>query len=382
MHRIFLASVCFLFTSAFVFAADTPAAPPSFVDVVKKDFAKWDKNSDGELSLEEINKAVIDPHVKGSEAAAVAALRRFARNTKTTSPKLTKDEIAKQSGQKLASVDDEQAKEKGTLITYYHSAYNRITKVNRELFPKGKPTLDAVNQGKLGDCFCLAPLGAMCFRDPEDIVHRIHKKPDGSFDVKIGKETFNVHAPTDAEIALSSSTDDDGIWVNVYEKAVGAMRMKALPEKERPITSLDLITKGGSAGTMLAALTGHEIERFTLTMFKSDKASQVEREAKLKELREKLVKAFHEKKLVTSGTNRNVSPKPPDISGNHAYAVIGYDAKTDHIKIWNPHGQNFTPKGNPGLEHGYATKDGKFEVPLHEFVKVFAGLAFEVTEAK
>jgi hypothetical protein len=382
MRRSVVASVSFLFALAFAIAADTPPAPPSFNDVVKKNFDAWDKNSDGELSLEEINKAVIDPNVKGTDAAAVAALRRFARNTKAEPAKLTLEEIAKTSGQKLDSTDDEQAKEKGTLINYYHSAANRIAKVNRELFPKGKPTIDAVNQGKLGDCFCLAPLGAMCFRNPDDVVQRITKKPDGTFDVKIGKDTFNVPAPTDAEIALSANATDDGIWVNVYEKAVGAMRLKTVPEKDRPITPLDLITKGGSAGTMMGALTGHEIERFTLTMFKTDKANETEREAKLKELRTKLLTAFEEKKLVTTGTNRIVSPKPPDINGNHAYAVIGYDAKTDRITVWNPHGQNFTPKGSPNLENGYPTKDGKFEMPLPEFVKVFAGLAFEVLETK
>jgi hypothetical protein len=137
-----------------------------------------------------------------------------------------------------------------------------------------------------------------------------------------------------------------------------------------------------SAGTMMGVLTGHAIERFTLTMFKSESTSQVEREAKLKELREKLVKAFDQKKLVTTGTNRTVSPKPPSINGNHAYAIIGYDAKTDHIKIWNPHGQNFTPKGKPSLQNGYETNGGKFEMPLEDFVKVFAGLAFEVLDMK
>ena len=382
MRRTAVASLWLLFAVTIGIAADTPASPPTFTSLVKQNFAKWDKNSDGVLSLEEINKAVIDPNVKGPEAAAVAALRRFARNTKANPSKLTQEEIAKSIGKKLDSVDDEQATEKGSLVTYYNSAFTRITRVNRELFPKGKPTLDAVHQGKLGDCYCLAPLGAMCSRNPDEMVHRITKKIDGTYDVKIGKETWNIPAPTDAEIALSGSTEDDGIWVNVYEKAVGAMRMKALPEAERPITSLDLIAKGGSAGTMMGVLTGHAIERFTLTMFKSESASTVEREAKLKELREKLVKAFDEKRLVTTGTNRTVSPKPPSINGNHAYAIIGYDPKTDHIKIWNPHGQNFTPQGKPSLENGYATKDGQFEMPLADFVKVFAGLAFEVFDTK
>jgi hypothetical protein len=357
--------------------------PPPFAEVLKKHFPQWDKDSNGQLSLDEINTAVTDPKVKGSEAAAVAALRRYARNSKAPPAKMTADELAKQTGQKLDSTDDETAKEKGSLAGYYNAASARIAKIDRKLFPKGKPNLEAVNQGKLGDCFCLAAVGAMCFRNPDEVVKRIAEKPDGTFDVTIGKETFHVAAPTDAEIALSGSTDNDGIWVNVYEKAVGAMRMKALPETERPISYLDLITKGGSAGTMMGALTGHGIERFTLTPFKeASKATEEERQAKLKELREKLVAAFAARKLVTTGTNRIVSPKPPDILGNHAYAVLGYDRTTDRIRIWNPHGQDFTPKGAAGLEHGYPTKDGQFEMPLPEFVRVFAGLAFEVLESK
>jgi Calpain family cysteine protease len=382
MRLAAMGSLCLLLAASGVAFADPPAAPPTFSEQVNRHFAKWDRNSDDALSLEEINKAVIDPAVQGPEAAAVAALRRFVRNAKTASTGLTREEISKSIGKKLDSVDDEQAKEKGSLAGYYNSALARLAKVDRELFPKGRPTFEAVHQGKLGDCFCLAPLGSMCSRDPEELVHRIAKKSDGTYDVRIGKETFNVVGPTDAEIALSASAEGDGIWVNVYEKAVGAMKMKVLPSADRPITSLDIVTKGGSAGTMMGALTGHPIERFSLTLFHGESASETERDARLKELREKLVKAFDDKKLVTTGTNKNVSPKPPSINGNHAYAILGYDSKTDRIQVWNPHGQTFTPKGPPSLETGYATSKGKFEMPLGDFVKVFAGLAFEVLDKK
>jgi len=373
--------VCSIACTAIPLRAADPH--PAFAEILKQHFPQWDKDANGELSLPEINTAVIDPKVKGSEAAAIAALRRYAKNSKAAPTKMTPNELAKQFGKKVDSTDDETAKEKGSLDGYYLAASARIAKIDRKLFPHGKPNLEAVNQGKLGDCFCLAAVGAMCFRNPDDVVKRIVEKPDGTYEVKIGKETFHVPAPTDAEIALSGSTDNDGIWVNVYEKAVGAMRMKALPEKERPLSYLDLITKGGSAGTMMGALTGHAIERFTLTMFKEgNKATDDERQSRLKELREKLVHAFEAKQLVTTGTNKTVSPKPADVSGNHAYAILSYDPKTDKIRIWNPHGQHFSPKGTAGLEHGYPTKDGQFEMPLPEFAKVFAGLAFEVFETK
>ncbi len=72
----------------------------------------------------------------------------------------------------------------------------------------------------------------------------------------------------------------------------------------------------------------------------------------------------------------------PGLHGKHAYAVTGYDHKADRIALWNPHGQTFTPKGTPGLENGYPTRDGRFAMPLTDFMQVFAGLAFETHQAR
>jgi hypothetical protein len=49
--------------------------------------------------------------------------------------------------------------------------------------------------------------------------------------------------------------------------------------------------------------------------------------------------------------------------------------------LWNPHGEDHVVKGKPGPEHGYPTKSGVFWIPVPEFVKEFAGMSFEVTEA-
>jgi len=70
------------------------------------------------------------------------------------------------------------------------------------------------------------------------------------------------------------------------------------------------------------------------------------------------------------------------LNGNHAYAVTGYDPKADRIALWNPHGQTFSPKGTPGLQNGYPTKEGRFTMPLTDFMQAFAGLAFETNITK
>jgi hypothetical protein len=68
----------------------------------------------------------------------------------------------------------------------------------------------------------------------------------------------------------------------------------------------------------------------------------------------------------------------PGITGNHAYALLGYDYETDRVKVWNPFGDDFTPKGEPGSEHGYPREQGISEIPLADFVAQFAGIAIEV----
>src|SRR4051812_523127 len=66
-----------------------PPKPPPFAEVVAKNFAHWDRDHNGELSLDEINRALSDPAIKGPEAAAVAALRRAMKAPKGAPTKIT-----------------------------------------------------------------------------------------------------------------------------------------------------------------------------------------------------------------------------------------------------------------------------------------------------
>jgi hypothetical protein len=129
---------------------------------------------------------------------------------------------------------------------------------------------------------------------------------------------------------------------------------------------------------MLAFITGHAMERFSLAWAKVDPADPVQAEVKLKELRCKLCKAFAEQRCVTTGTLR---PTLPGLRGGHAYAVLGFNAEADTIRVWDPHGDSFTPKHGPSPQAGYARNGGICELPLAVFVKQFAGLAFELLNA-
>jgi hypothetical protein len=78
----------------------------------------------------------------------------------------------------------------------------------------------------------------------------------------------------------------------------------------------------------------------------------------------------------TSSTDKGLK-LPPGINGKHAYAVLAFDDEAGTVEIWNPHGNTFKPKGEPGIEHGYPTKAGRFTMPLVDFVSVFRAVTIE-----
>lgn len=347
-----------------------PNAKEDFLAVVEAHFGAWDVDRDGTLSKAEIDALVADGRIKGDEAGAVAALKRASRSKKEELPPLTKNAIVD-----LASSPPK--KDAPNLPVMFSGGSKRIAAVKRVLFASGKPRLETVHQGHLGNCFSLAPLGAIAAGRPDYIVKEmIRELPDGRYQVKLGKETFQVSAPTDAELAMTASTESDGIWVNVYEKAAAQARYEMKSDDEREgASALDVLSRGGSAGTMLAYITGHDMVRFSCKFARDPKTTPEEFEKKLVELRAALTSAVKEHRLMTCGTT---ATKIPGMTPNHAYAVLGYDESKDLVRCWNPHGDTTTVKGDASPATGYPLKDGVFEMPLPVFVKEFAGLAFEL----
>jgi hypothetical protein len=333
---------------------DDVASP--FMSQATRHFDAWDANHDHLLSMAEIDHAIADPAVRAEAAACAVALKRG-----------TKDKAAK-----LAMEDIRMGKDYGKLYAW---ALDRITKANRSLFSTQPPLVDSIRQGKTGDCFCLAALRTMVQRDPQVIAEMIKTQPDGTWSVKVGSRSIPVPSLTDGEIAIGSNSQN-GLWPLVYEKAVGISRIK---EGAADATPYNVVTRGGSAGTMMSILTGHQIKRWSCKTWRDAGADAARQAELLKDLRHQLVAAFAQKRLVTGGTAGLAPGKkgPPGITFNHGYAVLGYDPAKDELLLWNPHGDDFKPKGEDGLANGYTKTKGEFHIPLRELVTFFGGFAFE-----
>jgi hypothetical protein len=51
------------------------------------------------------------------------------------------------------------------------------------------------------------------------------------------------------------------------------------------------------------------------------------------------------------------------------------------VRVWNPHGNNFTPEGPDKLQNGYTTKTGQFDIPLKDMLQRFSDITFETQAA-
>ena len=64
-----------------------PGAHTPFVTALLRDWDQIDTNKDGVLSIAEIDRAVLDPSIKGDDAALVGTLKLMSRSTKVTVPR-------------------------------------------------------------------------------------------------------------------------------------------------------------------------------------------------------------------------------------------------------------------------------------------------------
>jgi hypothetical protein len=372
--------VAFLAMPVIASAQAKPTPAVEFVEQLERHFKAWDKDKDGKLSSKEIDDLVDEAQIKGKPAAAVAALKRADRAKKTAPlPPFTREYFQKYA--KLKGPEKQTMPDFGGM---YQSSLRRIEKTNRELFASELPRLDTMHQGRLGDCYFIAPVGAALYRSPEAIKNMFKKQPDGTIEVRFGAgRKVRVRPVTDAELGLTSSTDGDGVWLNTLEKAFGESRNERLPEDQQKDSTTDLIANGGSSRPIIELLTGHQARGISLRPKDKDKGhTDGELQAKLALLRPILLSAMKDKRLVCCGTPglSESDVKVPGIPGKHAYAVLGYDVSTDELHIWNPHGNTFTPKGTKGPQFGYPTKSGRFAMPLKEFVQTFGGLSYETGE--
>ena len=365
--RLVLVASIFAFTK--IFAQDNSSFP-KFADVVNQHFNEWDKNGDGVLSKDEVFAAMENPKVRGEVAAAITAIAYGVRNEKHNLPPITKDYLVSSSANKAVDSDEQTDDEEDSSSSSkafpfqakYQNAMRKIRLTSRELFPQGLPSFEATHQSSIGDCPFVSTVGAMVYRNPSAVKALFTQNPDGSTTVNFGNgQSIKITHITDSDIALFSSAGTNGLWFTILEKAY----RRVLVAKEHPDKN---IYEGFGSVETIPILDGYKTRNFPLEKIRAN-ASQ------LSELRSELISARNGNRLIKAGTPSKKST--PGITPDHEYAIFGYDKQTDVCHVWNPHGNNFTPKGPDGLQNGYTTKRGEFDIPLKDLIQIFVDVQIE-----
>lgn len=356
-----------------------PAAKTSFARIVQANFSKWDLNHDGKLSVEETSRLVRDRAITGDEAAALAAIHAYQRNEEHNAP-LSRQNLM----QKTDDKDSGERRDKPDRVPRFESTFrafrSHIAKAPRQLFIGNAPSLEGLKQGKLGDCYFLSVVGAAVSRNPAAVKRMFHPNPNGSCELTFPNGScITVSRLTDAEIALGSTAGAQGLWLNVLEKGFGQVKLRNARKAHYIQVALDLISSGGSAKETIELLSGHRGEYLTFRSGK-EKIRSPKAESRIPHLTAQLRKMFLDAKtthkLLCCGTGR-FDKLPPGIANNHDYAILSFDSTRNQVLVWNPWGNRYKPKGEPGLQNGYMVEGGKFSVPLDDFLRIFRGVFYE-----
>ena len=329
----------------------------SLVQLVDKRFTHWDRNHNGIFEIDEVDREIENRAVRGREAAVIVCIRRHLAS-KDKQPRLSREE--------LLTLCRDRAFEKSVAATD-----KQLQTIDRELFLPTDPDLSTFHQGRLGDCYLLSTIAAEARRSPKALRGMIHPMVTGGFEVVFGDgQKIKVEFVTDSELLLGARMGSKhGSWLAVLEKAYGIIRQRTHAKKENgKVNSSEIVPvvtiSGGNTGPIISLLTGHQAAGQSLN--KSGKREQ---------LHSLLVDLTKKRRLMCLSVHND--NHPPGIVNKHAYALMAYDGELRKATIFNPWGNNFTPRGAPGLANGYTTERGLFSVPLAEIQQVFTGLSYE-----
>ena len=349
-----------------------------FAQRVLESFEAWDRNHDGKLSLDEIEWWVVNPRLKGDDAIVMALLEKAmtkaidrAKKSKTKPPEYTKDFF-----EKYGSMSREEREKFYSFDGFFTGCKKKMEKESRELFPESVPLRAAMHQGRIGDCALLAVLGSFVTLRPDRITSMMHGNQTEGYTVTFPKKPpVKIKPLTDAELAICGSSEGNGIWMAVMEKAVGEARREAI-KKGRPREPTDALNLGHhDIDVHMELFTAHVCEKIAIPDPAKDHHKFEEAEKAILGRFARL-KTDHETCASTSRTEQQ-QRTPPGMAENHGYAVLGYDAARKIVQVWNPWGKDFTPKGPEGVENGYKTVHGCFDVPVRDFFKLFRNVCFE-----
>lgn len=197
-----------------------------------------------------------------------------------------------------------------------------------------------IKQGYVGDCYFMASLAEVAHKNAGTITNMFIVNGDGTYTVKFFNQgtaayvTVDSYLPTDSAGRLiyagmgkyASSTANE-LWTMLAEKAyvqlneMGWQRAGLSGSGQNSYSAIS----GGYIYAALGHITGSATTPFTSTTSSTSFTA--------------FVTAFNGGKMI--GFASKSTPASSTVVGNHAYAVVGYNATNQTVTLFNPWGTEY-----------------------------------------
>jgi Ca2+-binding EF-hand superfamily protein len=224
--------------------------------------------------------------------------------------------------------------------------WQSASQANRNLYadatnPLKSIQLEAIKQGKVGDCVFLSALASLIVVRPQLIVDIIKDNGNGTFTVTFPgapDEPVIQEAPTTSELAVFARGSEFGIWAPILEKAYGFYIGRT--NKSSAIIATENSNRAEENLKCFKILTGRQGRwEFTKDFFNIG-FGMCRRSVSDADCRALLENCFREKRALVAGafTGADAEGGTPVIVPGHAYSIIGWDRNTDEVEVRNPWG--------------------------------------------
>ncbi|MBX9570325.1 MAG: hypothetical protein K2X77_15620 [Candidatus Obscuribacterales bacterium] len=330
--------------------------------VIKGDFAAWTGNKDKPLTLQDVGALLRNPHVTGTQAAALGVIAQkmnleyVSKHDKNISFTYSQLTSLLHEGWQVAN-NKAQHNAGSSFTTNFINATAQIASARTEngqlsLYGSvGRPDSADIKQGAVNDCYFLSSVETLLNKDPKIISDMISDNKNGTYTVKFGNGQTETVKLTDGAIAEFSLAKHDGAWLAVLGIAEAQVREGNNSVKNAtPLGNTIDLGSQSQAMTLLTGVQYHGIKS-SGTDWNVSAMTQV------------LDSAFATKQPV------GVSSK------DHALAILGWDPKTQEVTIKNPWGTSgkYSPEGNPN--QFMMEKNGVFKISLSEMLQLFRNVS-------
>jgi hypothetical protein len=228
------------------------------------------------------------------------------------------------------------------------------------LFGKGGPNINDIHQGDTGDCWFVATLAEVAWRDPSVIRQDISERADGTYDVYFHTSTGTVDEHVDGRLPVNQYHkleyaqlgQGNCVWVAIMEKALAYFRNQTIAPDYATLSS-------GSCREALADLG------ITTATFSKLPATA-------SELFSDTTTLLASGDIVETGT---LESTPAPLVSSHVYSIVSTRVtKTgeDEIEVRNPWGDN--PDYKAGNSDYQAKNNGYLWVDADTFYSQTQGL--------